>query len=442
MLGRELVDLHVHRSELEARDLAIDLDRDRVDLLLERRVVLHHPFHRERLVRERHVHHGGRVTLGGGEVHEPALAEEVDPASVGERVLVDELAEAANAPRRQLAERALVDLDVEVSAVGEDRAVLHQLEVLASDHARVAGHGDEQVADPCGVADRHDPIPLHDGLERRGGVDLGHDHVRSHPSSTGGDTTAAHPVPGNHERLAGDQAVRRAHDRVHRRLSRPEPVVEQMLRVGVVDRHDRVRERAVRGHRAEADHPGRGFLGAPEHLGQLVGALRVEDAHQIRAVVHRDHRPEVEHGVDVLVVRVVVLAFDREGLHAALLGQGSRDVILGRQRVRRREQHLRSAGRQRFHQVGRLRRHVQARRDRDAVQRPLLVEALTDLTHDRHLAGRPVDPLPPAGRERGVSDICHVRFLLSVRGGGAIGPRGASRRPARSRSRRERPPHG
>src|SRR5439155_27140019 len=75
LLRRELVDLDVHGPELETRDLPIDLDRDRVDLLLERRVVLHHPFHRQRLVRERHVHVGGRATLGRCEVTETDLTE-------------------------------------------------------------------------------------------------------------------------------------------------------------------------------------------------------------------------------------------------------------------------------------------------------------------------------------------------------------------------------
>ena len=69
-----------HRRELEAGDLLVDLGRDRIDLLLERRGVLHRVLGRERLVREAHVHHDRRVTLGGRDVDEPALGEQEDAA--------------------------------------------------------------------------------------------------------------------------------------------------------------------------------------------------------------------------------------------------------------------------------------------------------------------------------------------------------------------------
>ena len=71
-----------------------------------------------------------RVPLGGGEVDEPALGEQVDRAAVGERELLDELARLARLGRER-AQRRDVDLDVEVTGVGEDRAVLQALEVLA-----------------------------------------------------------------------------------------------------------------------------------------------------------------------------------------------------------------------------------------------------------------------------------------------------------------------
>src|SRR3954470_15054950 len=56
---REGVDLDAHGRELEPRDLAVDLLRHDIDLLLELTGLLDRELDRERLVRERHVHHLG-----------------------------------------------------------------------------------------------------------------------------------------------------------------------------------------------------------------------------------------------------------------------------------------------------------------------------------------------------------------------------------------------
>ena len=51
----------------------------------------------------------------------------------------------------------LVDLDVEVARVADDRAGLHRLEHLAGDRVAVAGHRDEHVADPGRLDARASP---------------------------------------------------------------------------------------------------------------------------------------------------------------------------------------------------------------------------------------------------------------------------------------------
>jgi hypothetical protein len=75
----------------------------------------------------------------------------------------------------------------------------------------------------------------------------------------------------------------------------------------------------------------------------------------------------------------------------ALHSERLRHVVLGRERVRRRELDLGPAGLERAHEVRRLSGHVQARRDRQPVERLLLRKALADRRDDRHLAGRPLD---------------------------------------------------
>ena len=71
------------------------------------------------------------MALAGGQVHDAALGEQVQAPPVGELVLLHQrqhLAPAADRERTQVLE---VDLDVEVPGVGQHRAVLHPLEVLA-----------------------------------------------------------------------------------------------------------------------------------------------------------------------------------------------------------------------------------------------------------------------------------------------------------------------
>ena len=95
--------------------------------------------------------------------------------------------------------------------------------------------------------------------------------------------------------------------------------------------------------------------------------------------------------VDVLVVRLVVLALDRERRDAVLGDQRGGDVVLRAERVAGAERELGAAVAQRERQVRRLGGDVEAGREADAAQRLLLREALADRAEDRHLARRPLD---------------------------------------------------
>src|SRR5512132_477711 len=99
--------------------------RHGVDALLQGAVVLHHPLAARRLVGEGHVHHAGGVALGGGQVHQPALAEHDDPLAGLEGELLHEVADGGPL-LGNLRQRLEVQLDVEVAAVGDDGAALHR----------------------------------------------------------------------------------------------------------------------------------------------------------------------------------------------------------------------------------------------------------------------------------------------------------------------------
>src|SRR6266446_8862377 len=75
LFGRQGVDPHRHRFQLEPGDLAIDLRGNAVNLPRERRSFAGDVLACESLVREGHVHHAGRVAFRSGQVHEAPFTE-------------------------------------------------------------------------------------------------------------------------------------------------------------------------------------------------------------------------------------------------------------------------------------------------------------------------------------------------------------------------------
>src|SRR4029079_457861 len=80
LLVGELVDLDTERAELEQRELLVERLGQLVDLLLQLLAFRGQLAEGEELVGEGHVHHLRRMTLGGGEVDQAALREQVDAA--------------------------------------------------------------------------------------------------------------------------------------------------------------------------------------------------------------------------------------------------------------------------------------------------------------------------------------------------------------------------
>ncbi len=141
-----------HRRELEARDLVVDVLRHVVDLLLERRRVLDDLLGGERLVGEGHVHHERRVPLGGGEVDEPALADQVEPAAVGQRELVDELARLARLDGERRAAPAISISTLKWPVLARIAPSFIRSMCARRDDVLVARGGAEEVADLGGLA--------------------------------------------------------------------------------------------------------------------------------------------------------------------------------------------------------------------------------------------------------------------------------------------------
>src|ERR1043166_4310242 len=89
LLRRERVDRGPHALQLESGHLPVDRLRHHVDTLLPLVRLLRQAFVRERLVRERHVHHHGGVALRRREIDEPALAEQEQARSALQAILLD-----------------------------------------------------------------------------------------------------------------------------------------------------------------------------------------------------------------------------------------------------------------------------------------------------------------------------------------------------------------
>src|SRR5450756_2185049 len=292
LLG-ERVALDVHGLELDAVDIVVDVSGHHVDLVLERGVVLDHVLGAQRLVGEAHVHDGRRVALGRRKVDQPAFGQQVQTAAVGHGVLLDELANGALL-HGELLEGRDVDLDVEVAGVGDDRAVLHDLEVLAAQHVDVAGGGDEQLGHLGGLGDGHDAVAVHDRFERAQRVDLEHDDVGAVALHAHREPAPAPAVAGQAHGAAGDEDVGGADDPVEGALAGAVAVVEHVLRVGLVDGHDGEHQPALGLERLEADDAGGGLFGAAYDVGGHVGTFAVQHADDVGAVVHGDVGPLVK----------------------------------------------------------------------------------------------------------------------------------------------------
>ena len=238
--------------------------------------------------------------------------------------------------------------------------------------------------------------------------------MRAHPTGARCDAATDPAVAGDDEALACEQYVRRADDPVDRRLTGAVTVVEQVLRLRVVDGDDREAERTVAFQRLEPDHPGGRLLRARDDVAELLAPRGVQDADHVGAVVHRQLRLVVDSRLDVRVVRVVVLALDRENRDVVLVDERGCDVVLRRERVRGAQHHVGAARLQRAGEVRRLGRHVQTRGDAVAGKRLLVLEALADRGEHGHLAVSPLDAAHALGRKREVFHVMPFRGSHSV----------------------------
>src|SRR6266851_1279952 len=311
LLRRELVQSVAHRIELEARDFLVQVFGYDIHLRLEVFVIGAQIFGGKRLVGEAHVHYGSGMSFGGGKIDEAAFGEQVNLAAVLQLIFIHHGADFALATGH-LFQRRDVDLHVEVAGVANNRSALHFFEVLAADDALVSRHGDVNVAFLHRFGHGHHSEAVHHGFDSLYRVDFRDDHVRAQALGAHGYAAPAPAVTGNDYLEAGEQHVGGANDAVNRGLPGAVAIVKEMLRHRVIHGDDRILQRAVLGHRAQADHAGGGFFRSGDYVGDEVGALGEQHGDQVRAVIHSELRLVLEGGAQVRIVSVVILSLDGE----------------------------------------------------------------------------------------------------------------------------------
>ena len=299
-----------------------------------------------------------------------------------------------------------------MARIGEDRAIFHDLEVRLVEHVDVAGGRAEDVAHGGRFQHRHHAKTVHHSLQGAQRLHLGHDDVGAHATSAVGNTTAAPAIAGHDEVLASQQHVGCADDAINGGLAGAIAVVEKVLGHGVVDGHNRELQRALGRHRAQPDHAGGRLFGAAQDAWQQLGACLVQRGNQVAAIVHRHVGLDVEHRVEVLVVGLVVFAFDGIHRHLVVGDQGRGHIVLRGERVRGAQRHFRATRLQHAHQVGGFGCHMQTGRHAQAAQRLFLAEAGFDQIEDWHFLARPLHPITAPLGQLQVFDVVILRHNL------------------------------
>src|ERR1019366_1138840 len=164
LLCSQSVDFGIQRGEREPGDPGVNCRRYAVHPGGQLSLLTGKPCQRKRLDSERDVHHGGRIALARDQVDHAPLSQQNQPPAVSENVFVGMGAHLGPERHRKIGETSYVDLDIEVTGIGQDRPVAHPGHVRGSDHVPGTCRGDEHLAKRRGRGHREHPETAHDGF--------------------------------------------------------------------------------------------------------------------------------------------------------------------------------------------------------------------------------------------------------------------------------------
>src|ERR1700738_5345714 len=203
------VDRETQSAQLKARDFLIDFRWQQVNAGSELAFVLDQILGRERLIGKAHIHDAGRMAFGGREINEPAFPKDDNPMAVAEFVFLDKRSKLFNRCSH-LAQGDQVKLEIEMTAVADDRSVLHRREMISVDYVTISGYGNEDVANRRGRSDWHHSKSVHHCFDSLDRIDLCTDPVRAHAPGAQTPALPAPTVPDYAQVAARQQNVRGA----------------------------------------------------------------------------------------------------------------------------------------------------------------------------------------------------------------------------------------
>jgi hypothetical protein len=163
-----------------------------------------------------------------------------------------------------------------------------------------------------------------------------------------------------------------------------------MLAEGVVYRQHREPEEAVFFPGPVSQHPRGGLLAGPVDLRQILRFFRVEQMHQVPAVVYDDIGPDIQGCL--LMLPELRRGGIVPGIHAnPLLRQSSNHIVLGGPRVAAADRDFGAPGCQHLRQIGGFRLQMDRDGHPDPFEIPVPAEILLDPVQDRHVHPDPVD---------------------------------------------------
>jgi hypothetical protein len=96
----------------------------------------------------------------------------------------------------------------------------------------------ENITHLRGLRDGHHLIPIHDRLQSLQRVHLRHHNVGSHPPGPHSQAFSAPPIPTDDEYAPGDEPIGGTNNPIYGGLARAVSIIEEMLRIRIVDRND------------------------------------------------------------------------------------------------------------------------------------------------------------------------------------------------------------
>ena len=132
-------------------------------------------------------------------------------------------------------ETLYVHLNIKVTCITENGAVLHNRKCRFPDYVTITGNCDEQISDLCCFQHRHDRKAVHDRLDCAHWIDFRYDDLAAKTLCSHCDAFSAPAVAGDNNVFPGDYEVCCAINPIEHRLSGTISIIKQMLAVGIVD---------------------------------------------------------------------------------------------------------------------------------------------------------------------------------------------------------------